>query len=132
MIRRVPFAIEILTGVGLIIVPFVLPHLGFAPNTVNRILVWGLFGIGFDILCGVGLAAGGFTLVAVVHIFNIERYKPILRPAILTAFLGATVSVARSVDVLLKPGESWQAFRRASEGMKREYRLYLNNADKYT
>ena len=32
--------------------PFVLPHLGFAPNTVNRILVWGLFGLGFDILFG--------------------------------------------------------------------------------
>ena len=29
-----------------------MPHLGFAPNTVNRILVWGLFGIGFDILFG--------------------------------------------------------------------------------
>ena len=29
-----------------------LPHLGLAPNTVNRILVWGLFGIGFDILFG--------------------------------------------------------------------------------
>jgi branched-chain amino acid transport system permease protein len=30
----------------------VLPYLGFAPNTVNRILVWGLFGLGFDILFG--------------------------------------------------------------------------------
>ena len=29
-----------------------LPHLGFAPDTVNQILVWGLFGIGFDILFG--------------------------------------------------------------------------------
>ncbi|MDQ2926996.1 MAG: branched-chain amino acid ABC transporter ATP-binding protein/permease [Pseudomonadota bacterium] len=29
-----------------------LPYLDFAPNTVNRILVWGLFGIGFDILFG--------------------------------------------------------------------------------
>ena len=48
---------------------------------------WGLW-IGFDVLCGVGLAAGGFTLAALVHIFNIERYKPILRPTILTAFLG--------------------------------------------
>src|SRR5262249_45204710 len=44
--------IEILTGLGLIAAPFVLPYLGFAPNTVNRILVWGLFGIGFDILFG--------------------------------------------------------------------------------
>ncbi|MCL6545777.1 MAG: Ni/Fe-hydrogenase cytochrome b subunit, partial [Bryobacteraceae bacterium] len=29
---------------------------------------WGLW-IGFDVLCGVGLAAGGFTLAAAVHIF---------------------------------------------------------------
>ena len=41
-----------LTAVGLIVAPFILPYLGFAPNTVNRILVWGLFGIGFDILFG--------------------------------------------------------------------------------
>ena len=37
---------------GLVAAPFVLPHLGFSPSTVNRILVWGLFGIGFDILFG--------------------------------------------------------------------------------
>ena len=37
---------------GLIAAPFVLPYLGFAPGTVNQILVWGLFGIGFDILFG--------------------------------------------------------------------------------
>src|SRR6516164_8902362 len=43
---------ELLTALGLLVAPFVLPHLGFAPNTVNRILVWGLFGIGFDILFG--------------------------------------------------------------------------------
>src|SRR5690349_16521541 len=47
-----PFLIETLTAIGLIAAPFVLPALGFAPNTVNRILVWGLFGIGFDILFG--------------------------------------------------------------------------------
>jgi branched-chain amino acid transport system permease protein len=44
--------VEILTAIGLIAVPLVLPYLGSAPNTVNRILVWGLFGIGFDILFG--------------------------------------------------------------------------------
>ena len=44
--------VEALTALALIAAPFVLPHLGSAPNTVNRILVWGLFGIGFDILFG--------------------------------------------------------------------------------
>ena len=52
MLKQRPFLIETLTAIGLIAAPFVLPYLGFAPNTVNRILVWGLFGIGFDILFG--------------------------------------------------------------------------------
>jgi branched-chain amino acid transport system permease protein len=46
------YIIEALTAVGLIAAPFVLPHLGFTPTTINRILVWGLFGLGFDILFG--------------------------------------------------------------------------------
>jgi branched-chain amino acid transport system ATP-binding protein/branched-chain amino acid transport system permease protein len=52
MLRQRPFLVEALTAIGLIAVPFVLPHLGFSPSTINRILVWGLFGIGFDILFG--------------------------------------------------------------------------------
>jgi branched-chain amino acid transport system permease protein len=52
MLKQRPFLIELLTAAGLIAAPFVLPLLGFAPNTVNRILVWGLFGLGFDILFG--------------------------------------------------------------------------------
>src|SRR6478609_2680539 len=52
MLRQRPFLVETLTAIGLLLAPLVLPHLGAAPNTVNRILVWGLFGIGFDILFG--------------------------------------------------------------------------------
>jgi branched-chain amino acid transport system permease protein len=52
MLKRRFFLIEILTAAGLIVAPMVLPYLGFAPDTVNRILVWGLFGLGFDILFG--------------------------------------------------------------------------------
>jgi branched-chain amino acid transport system permease protein len=47
-----PLVVEALTALGLILAPYVLPYLGFSPNTVNQILVWGLFGIGFDILFG--------------------------------------------------------------------------------
>jgi branched-chain amino acid transport system permease protein len=52
MQRQNRYLIELFTAAGLILAPFILPYLGFAPNTVNRILVWGLFGIGFDILFG--------------------------------------------------------------------------------
>jgi branched-chain amino acid transport system permease protein len=52
MFSKRPLLVEIVTATILIAVPLVLPHLDAAPNTVNRILVWGLFGIGFDILFG--------------------------------------------------------------------------------
>ena len=52
MPRRLPLLVEGLTALGLVLAPFVLPLLHFAPDTVNQILIWGLFGIGFDILFG--------------------------------------------------------------------------------
>ena len=48
---------------------------------------WGLW-IGFDCLCGVMLAAGGFCMVGAVYLFNVERLHSVVRPAVLTAFLG--------------------------------------------
>jgi Ni/Fe-hydrogenase subunit HybB-like protein len=79
--------------------------LGGSTN-LNDQFPWGIW-IGFDILCGVGLAAGGFTLVAVVHIFNIEKYKPVLRPAILTAFLGYLLVVLALLFDLGRPDRIW-------------------------
>jgi branched-chain amino acid transport system permease protein len=52
MRRQRPFLIEALTAIGLIAAPFVLPYLDFTPTTMSRIVIWGLFGIGFDILFG--------------------------------------------------------------------------------
>ena len=52
MLRLRPLLVELLTAIGLIAAPFILEPLGASPDTVNRILVWGLFGIGFDLLFG--------------------------------------------------------------------------------
>src|SRR5512146_3005116 len=52
MFRQRALLLETVAAACLIAAPFVLPHLNAAPNTVNRVLVWGLFGIGFDILFG--------------------------------------------------------------------------------
>ena len=79
--------------------------LGGSTNLSDR-FPWGLW-IGFDVMCGVGLAAGGFTLVAIVHIFNIEKYRPILRPAVLTAFLGYVLVVVGLIYDLGRPDRIW-------------------------
>jgi Ni/Fe-hydrogenase subunit HybB-like protein len=79
--------------------------LGGSTNLSDK-FPWGLW-IAFDVMCGVGLAAGGFTLVAIVHIFKIERYQPVLRPAILTAFLGYTLVVVGLLYDLGRPDRLW-------------------------
>jgi Ni/Fe-hydrogenase subunit HybB-like protein len=79
--------------------------LGAATHLSDR-FPWGLW-IGFDVICGVGLAAGGFTLAATVYVFHLRRFHPILRPSILTAFLGyGLVAVALLID-LGKPYNIW-------------------------
>lgn len=66
---------------------------------------WGLW-IGFK-LFAVALAGGGFTLAAVVYIFHLERYRPVLRPMILTAFLGYSTFVVSLIIDLGRPYRIW-------------------------
>jgi len=79
--------------------------LGAATNLTDD-FPWGLW-IGFDVLVGVGLAAGGFIIAAVVHIFNIEKYKAISRPVILTAFLGYLMVILAILFDLGRPYRIW-------------------------
>jgi Ni/Fe-hydrogenase subunit HybB-like protein len=66
---------------------------------------WGLW-IGFDFL-GIGLAAAGFTIVAAVNLFHADDYEPIVRPALLTAFIGYLLVVLVLVIDLGRPDHFW-------------------------
>lgn len=48
---------------------------------------WGIW-IGFDLMCGVALAAGGYVTSATCYLFGMKHYHSAVRPAITTAFLG--------------------------------------------
>jgi len=97
MFKQRPFLIEALTAAGLIAAPFVLPYLGFAPTTINRILVWGLFGIGFDILFGfTGLLSFGQSAfygtggMVAAYLLTVVNF-----PHVVTAvFIGAVAAAA--------------------------------------
>lgn len=65
---------------------------------------WGIW-IGFDLLVGVALAAGGYVTSAAVYLFGMKRFHAAVRPAILTGFLGyALVVLALHYDV----GRPWR------------------------
>lgn len=79
------FCIVLLAGAYATLLRFT-RGLGASTNLTDD-FPWGLW-VGFDVLCGVMLAAGGFTLTASVYIFNLKAFRPIVRPTVLTAFLG--------------------------------------------
>ncbi|HEY7514295.1 MAG TPA: NrfD/PsrC family molybdoenzyme membrane anchor subunit, partial [Vicinamibacteria bacterium] len=79
--------------------------LGAVTNLSDR-FPWGLW-VGFDVLCGVGLAAGGFAITTAVYVFNLKRYKPIVRPTVLTAFLGYLLVVTALLFDLGRPWNIW-------------------------
>lgn len=74
-----------------------------ATTNLSDAVPWGLW-IGFDVMSGVALAAGGFVLTATVYIFKLEKFHGIVRPAVLTAFLGY---VAVAVGLLFDLGLPW-------------------------
>ena len=76
--------------------------LGAVSNMTDQ-FPWG-FWIGFDCLCGVMLAAGGFCIVGAVYLFNVESLHSVVRPAVLTAFLGYLLFI---VGLLFDLGRPW-------------------------
>jgi len=61
-------------------------------------LGWGLF-------CGVPLAATGYIMASAVYLFGLKDYKPLLRPAVLTGFVGYFFAV---MFLLVDLGRPWR------------------------
>jgi Ni/Fe-hydrogenase subunit HybB-like protein len=98
------FAVIMVAGVYCTYIRF-FRGLGASTNLSDQ-FPWGLW-IGFDVMCGVMLAAGGFTLTALVEIFNIKRLHSIIRPTILTAFMGYLLVCAALMYDLGLPWNIW-------------------------
>ena len=111
MLRQRPFLIEILTAAGLVVVPFVLPYLGFTPTTINRILVWGLFGIGFDILFGfTGLLSFGQSAffgtggMIAAYLLTVANFPYVMAALAIGAIVAAAVGYLVGLIALRRTG----------------------------
>ena len=94
----------LMVGIPLIVYRF-WAGIGAATN-LDQAYPWGLW-IGLDVASGVALAAGGYTVAAAVYIFGLEQYRPIVRPAVLTGFLGYLFVVVGLVADLGRPWNLW-------------------------
>jgi Ni/Fe-hydrogenase subunit HybB-like protein len=94
----------ILTGLGVIVYRYIY-GLGAVTNLTDK-SAWGLW-IGIDILSGVGLAAGGFVMASAVYVFGMEKFRPIVRMSILTAFMGYLLFIAGLWVEMGRPWNMW-------------------------
>ncbi|MBI5847682.1 MAG: polysulfide reductase NrfD [Nitrospirae bacterium] len=88
---------------GVVAIYRMLFGLGAATN-LNDIWPWG-FWIGFDVLGGVAMAAGGFIIAGAVYLLNWKKYKPIVRAAILNAFFGYVLA---ATSIFFDIGQSFR------------------------
>ncbi len=106
-VKTVKIILWFLVGLGLsvAIARFVF-GLGATTNLGDQ-TPWGIW-IGFDVVSGVALAAGGFVITAIYYILKRKEFHPIVRPAVLTAFLGYLAVI---VGLMADLGAPWNIWR---------------------
>ena len=77
-----------------------------AVSDLSNSYPWG-FWISFDLYCGVALGAGAFTIVAIVEIFDLQEFRPLVRPSVLTGMLGYLMVIIALLVDLGQPLRIW-------------------------
>lgn len=77
-----------------------------ATTNLSDAFPWGMW-LGVDMFAGVAMAAGGFIIASMVYVFHLEKYRPIVRPAILTAFIGYLLAIVALVLDIGQPQRIW-------------------------
>ena len=79
--------------------------LGATTNLTDEV-PWGLWKI-LNMVAGVALSTSGFTIGFLVYVLRLERFRPLVKPAILIAFLGYGSSVTALLFDIGLPFRIW-------------------------
>jgi len=82
--------------------------LGETTNLTDAV-PWGLWKV-FNMIAGVALSTCGFSLGFLVYVLKIEKFKPLIKPAILIAFLGYGSSCLALLFDIGLPHRFWHPF----------------------
>src|SRR5512135_666575 len=106
-----PFVLVLL---GLMGVAFIIAMVRYiygigAISNLSNAYPWG-FWVSFDLYTGIAISSGAFVITAMVYILNLEEFRPLVRPTLLTGLLGYVMEVVALLVDLGHPERIWHYF----------------------
>lgn len=80
-----------------------------AISNLSNSYPWG-FWVSFDLFTGIAISSGAFIIAAIIYIFELKEFKPILRAVLLTALLGYIMEAMALMVELGHPERIWYFF----------------------
>jgi Ni/Fe-hydrogenase subunit HybB-like protein len=107
-LRISPLALVLLALMG---IAFIIAMVRYASgisaiSNLNNSYPWA-FWISFDLFTGVAISSGAFLMAAIVYIFELKEFHPLVRSSVLTGFLGYTMVVIALLVDLGHPERIW-------------------------
>jgi len=104
-----PLILIILAGVAFVIAMIRFVY-GIGPiSNLSNAYPWG-FWVSFDLFTGIAISSGAFVLASIIYIFELEEFRPLLRPTLLTGLLGYIMEVIALMVDLGHPERIWHYF----------------------
>lgn len=106
-----PFVVILMTLMGIAFIVAMIRYIqgiGAISNLGNA-YPWG-FWVSFDLFTGIAISSGAFVLTAMVYILELEQFRPLVRPTLLTGFLGYVMEVIALLVDLGHPERIWHYF----------------------
>ncbi len=105
-IGLLPLVLILLAGIAFV-VAMIRYAFGIGPiSNLSNAYPWG-FWISFDLFTGVAIGSGAFVMAAIVYIFELKEFQPLVRPSVLTGFLGYIMVVIALLVDLGHPERIW-------------------------
>jgi Ni/Fe-hydrogenase subunit HybB-like protein len=80
-----------------------------AISNLSNSYPWG-FWVSFDLFTGIAISSGAFIIAAIIYIFELKEFKPMLRAVLLTALLGYIMEAMALMIELGHPERIWYFF----------------------
>ena len=77
-----------------------------AISNLNNSYPWG-FWVSFDLFTGIAISSGAFIIASIIYIFELEQFRPLLRPTLVTGLLGYLMEGIALLVELGQPQRIW-------------------------